>query len=182
MFLEPELNQAAEIVRRGILFKKNSYQILSKHESSKTRAITIEETYKDLKMLSVKQDELLRQSIRCIEQELFRASHVLAWAALMDFLEEKLGSDNWLSVNRIRPKWSVKSMEDLRDVGSDYQVLEVLRDLGWCTKTEDKALKGLLNKRNECAHPTEYFPNLNESLGYISEILKRIGTFQQRWH
>lgn len=169
------------IVQRALIFEKTAKAELSKYESSKARLITLDETYKDLRKLSVKQEELFKQALRCIEQSLFRASHVMAWAALMDFLEEKVAEDGFLSLSKIRTNWKVKSIDDLRDVGSDFQILEAVRDLGFCTKTEEKALKGLLNKRNECAHPTDYFPNLNESLGYISEVLKRISTFQKRW-
>jgi len=176
-----DIDEATKIIHRGLLFKQTSYQILSTHESSSARAITIEDTYKQLKQLSVKQDELLRQSIRCIETSLFRASHVLAWAALMDFIEEKISLDGFVGVNSIRPKWNIKTTEELRDIGSDFQLLEVLKELGFCTKTEEKALKGLLNKRNECAHPTDYFPGLNESLGYVSEILRRLANFQMKW-
>jgi len=97
----------------------------------------------------------------------------------MDFLEVKLAT-NLVQVNSVRPKWKVKSVEDLRDIGSDFQVIDVLRDVRLCTRTEEKALKGLLNKRNECAHPTDYYPGLNETLGYISEILRRLESFQKR--
>ncbi len=43
-----------------------------------------------------------------------------------------------------------------------------------------KALHGLLNKRNECAHPEDYYPSLNDTLGYLDEIFKRIGMLQSR--
>jgi hypothetical protein len=62
----------------------------------------------------------------------------------------------------------------------EFQLIEAARDLGLCTKTEAKALHGLLNKRNECAHPSNYFPSLNESLGYASEILQRVGQMQPK--
>lgn len=72
-----------------------------------------------------------------------------------------------------RPNWSVKSAEDLRDY-TDYQVIEAAKELRLCNKTVMKALQGLLNKRNEAAHPSDYFPNMNETLGYISELFHRI--------
>lgn len=99
----------------------------------------------------------------------------------MDFVEEQLGKDGFTALGKVRTSWKVKSVEDLRDVGSDFQVIDALRDVGLCTKTQEKALKGLLNKRNECAHPTDYYPDLNQSLGYLSEILDRIGSFQKKW-
>jgi hypothetical protein len=56
--------------------------------------------------------------------------------------------------------------------------LEAARDLGLLSKAASKALLGLLSKRNECAHPSGYSPSLNESLGYVSEILGRIEALQ----
>jgi hypothetical protein len=162
-------------------FKKSADALLASHEASKSRTITIEETYETLHKLSIKQDELIKQSLRCIENALYRAAHVLCWAALMDYVEEELGKDSFRTLNSVRPVWKVKSLEDLRDIGSDFQIIDALRDCGRCSKTEEKALKGLLNKRNECAHPTDYFPDLNQTLGYLSETLNRIATFQKRW-
>ena len=43
-----------------------------------------------------------------------------------------------------------------------------------------KALHGLLNRRNECAHPSDYFPDLNETLGYLSELFQRIEYLERR--
>jgi hypothetical protein len=57
-------------------------------------------------------------------------------------------------------------------------VIEAGKDAGAYSKTTMKALHGLLNRRNECAHPSEYFPDLNEALGYIGELFKRIKQLQ----
>lgn len=167
--------------RHAIAFGNEAKKILSSHESSQSRIITIEESYTQIKKLTLKQDDLFRQSLRCIEQSLFRAAHVLAWAAFMDFMEEQLAKDQFKRLNLIKQKWNIKLIEDLREIGSDYQVLEAIRALNLYSKTEEKALKGLLNKRNECAHPSDYYPNLNETLGYISEILHRLEMLQKRW-
>ena|SRR2546427_9269162 len=180
-FSDGNLLLAVEVARRAALFSKQANAILATHESAKSRIITVEESYKKLRQLSIKQDDLFRQALRCIEHSLFRAGHVLAWAGLMDFFEEKLAKDQFKALSKLRPHWKLKSIEDLRDIGSDFQIVEVMRELGLCTKTEEKALKGLLNRRNECAHPTDYYPGLNETLGYISETLQRLGQFQERW-
>jgi hypothetical protein len=129
----------------------------------------------------VKQDGLLKQSLLCTEFSLFRAAHVLAWAALMDFLEQKLAEDNFVKLNKVRDKWKIQCVDDLRDSRSDYQIVDAVRSLELCTKTEEKALKGLLSRRNECAHLTDYEPELNQTLGYVSEILQRIQRLQKRW-
>lgn len=136
----------------------------------------LEDTYSQLSGLNLRQDEMLRQALRCVENGLFRAAHVMAWAGFMDFLEEKLESDGLKELRRVRPHWNVKSMAELRERVAEYQLIEAARDVGLCTKNEAKALIGLLNRRNECAHPSSYYPQLNESLGYISELLQRVRT------
>ena len=168
-------------VNRVVRFEKEAHRILAVHESSSSRVVLLENTYNRIGSLSLKQDELFRQSLKCIEHELFRASHVMAWAGFMDFLEEKLYSDKFKKLKKERLKWKSKTIEDLREEVNEYQLIEVLRDLNLCTKNEVKALKGLLNKRNECAHPSDFDPGLNESLGYVSELLKRITKIQPKY-
>lgn len=158
-------------------FKKESKKILSKHETSKFRIISLESSYKKLSELSLEQDELLRQSLRCVEEELFRAAHVMSWASFMDFIEKKI-MKQIKNLRKIRPKWGIKNIVDLREKIPEYQIISVLENLGICSKNEVKAFLGLLNKRNECAHPSDYFPDLNQSLGYISEIIGRIKKLQ----
>ncbi len=181
IFSNDSTSLVTELLRRSLTFQEKANAILGTHEASGSRTIVIEGTYKKLKKLSVKQDELLRQSLRCVEHALFRAAHVLAWAGLMDLVEEKIAKDQLKKLSELRPKWKVTSVEELREVGSDYQILDAIQELGLCSKTEEKALKGLLNKRNECAHPSDYYPGLNDSLGYISEIIQRLAQFQRRW-
>ena len=68
----------------------------------------------------------------------------------------------------------------MREKYPEFQIIEAAKDMKILTKSEMKALHGLLSKRNECAHPSEYFPDLNETLGYISELLNRIGKINER--
>jgi len=163
-----------EWVRRAKSMEVDAHRILGVHEASRSRVVLLEDSYRRLRKLSLQQDELLRQALRCTENSLFRAAHVMAWAGFMDFLEEKLSSDGLKKLRAIRPKWKAATIEELRENVVEYQIIEAARDLKLCNKTEAKGLLGLLNKRNECAHPSGYFPLLNESLGYISEILQRI--------
>jgi len=60
----------------------------------------------------------------------------------------------------------------------EAQLLDVARDVGLCTKNGAKALHGLLNKRNECAHPSAYSPGFNETLGYFDEVVQRLEMMQ----
>lgn len=162
-------------------FEKEAHQILGVHEAAvPSRVYLLDSTYEELGKLSVKQDELFRQAIRCAEAELFRAAHVMAWAGLMDFLEEKLCTDGLKKLGAIRPKWKTSSIEDLRETVPEFQLIEAARELGLTTKNEMKALHGLLNKRNECAHPSDYFPGANETLGFISEVFNRVRLLQPK--
>ena len=159
---------------RARAFEYEAHNILAVHESAASRVVLLDDTYRELEVLSLRQDELMRQALRCVENKLFRAAHVMAWAAFMDFLEEKLESDGLKKVRVERPAWKGSNMAEMREYVPEMQLVEVCRDVGLCTKNETQALVGLLRKRNECAHPSNYFPGLNETLGYLSELLQRI--------
>lgn len=161
-------------------FGREANSILSKVETASSRVITLDDSYAKLAKLSLAQDELLRQALRCVEHQLYRAAHVMAWSALMDFLEEKLAADGLRAVATARPKWPTQNIEALREQVNEFQLIEVAQVVGLCSKNEVKALHGLLNKRNECAHPSPYFPNLNEALGYVAEVMQRIKHLQPK--
>lgn len=151
--------------------------ILATHEASSDRILTLEGSYEVLNGLSLDQDQLFRESLKALEARLFQAAHVLAWAAFVDFLHEFLIPDYLTALQAARPKWGLTAPEDLRDWG-EFAVIEAGNAAGAYNKTTMKALHGLLNRRNECAHPSEYFPDLNETLGYIGELFKRITQLQ----
>ena len=162
-------------------FERQAHALLAIHESSAaSRVVVLDQTYKSLGALTLKQDDLMKQALRCTEEGLYRAAHVMAWAAFMDFLEEKYQSDGLVKLKAARTAWKGKNIEEMREYVNEYQLVEASQDLGLSTKNEVKALHGLLNKRNECAHPSNYYPQLNETLGYISEVLQRITTLQPK--
>lgn len=169
-----------DLLRRVKAFENEVHILLSKHETSKSRVYDLTATYRQLAGLSLNQDDLCRQALRCAEQELYRAAHVMVWAALMDFLESKLALDGLRKLHTNYPNLAKhKSIEDLRENISEHSLIEISRKLKLLGKTQSKALLGLLNKRNECAHPSSYYPGFNETLGYISEIFNRMGQLQK---
>jgi len=175
------INLINEILKQSRNFEKEAHKLLSIHEvSKKSRLVLLEQSYKELGELSLQQDELFREALRCIEEGLFRAAHVLAWAGFIDFLEEILSSDDFKKLKAIRPKWKFSSKEELRERYPEYQIIEAAKDLGLLTKNEMKNIHGLLSKRNECAHPSDYFPDMNETLGYISELFNRIKKIEEK--
>jgi hypothetical protein len=166
-------------IERANLLAEDAHRILSGVESAKSRIITLDDSYKALSALSVKQDDLFRQALRCVEVELYRPAHVMAWAAFVDFLHDRLAQDGFQALSQVRPAWNVKAKEDLREQ-ADYQVIEAAGKCGVYGKTMMKALHGLLNRRNECAHPEDYYPDLNETLGYVAELFKRVKALQKK--
>ncbi len=174
------MRQIRTILAEVQAFEEEAHAILGIHETSKSRVILLEVTYERLSGLTLKQDELFRQALRCVENGLFRAAHVMAWCGFVDFLQMRLASDGFKKLRVARPKWQFKTLEDLREQYTDYQIIEASKQTALCTKSEMKALLGLLSRRNECAHPSNYFPGLNETLGYVSELFQRIETLQAK--
>jgi hypothetical protein len=146
--------------------------ILSTYESSPSRVITLEKSYADLADLSLDQDELFREALRAVEQGLFRAAHVLAWAGFTDWLHHLLADHHLKAVQEAVPKWRIKKAEDFRDY-SEFQVIDVGKSAKAYADKTKRSLHGLLDRRNECAHPSDYFPDLNMALGYITDLLDR---------
>lgn len=174
------MNDPITLLARVAAFTAEAHTALAVQETSKSRIVLLEQTYQKLQGLSLPQDELFRQSLRCAENALFRAAHVMAWAGFMDFFQEKLSTGNFKKLKKARSIWKLTSVEDLRDQYSEHAIIEASRDATLCTKTEMKSLHGLLSKRNECAHPSSYFPGLNETLGFISELFLRIDTLKAK--
>lgn len=152
---------------------RDAKAILATHEAAVSRVITLEASYKKLGALSLAQDEMFRESLRAVENELFRAAHVLAWAGFIDFLHNILVDNHLAALRTAREKWNVGSAEDLR-AHSDYAVIETGKVVGAYRNTMMHTLHGFLGRRNECAHPSDYFPDLNSTLGYVSDLIDRI--------
>ena len=160
---------------RAQRFELEAHGILSMHEdAAASRVIVLEQAYESLMLLNIKQDDIMRQALRCAENGLYRAAHVMAWAACMDYLEEKLSADNMVKLRGVRPNWRGRDIREMAEYVAEYQLIETLKAVGLTTKNETNALLDLLRRRNECAHPTGYLPQVNETLGYIAEIIQRI--------
>ncbi len=171
-----------DLLAKAHAFEDEAHRILAKHEATVSRVITVEDTYRTLTGLSLHQGKLFREALKCVENQLFRAAHVMAWASFMDYLEDKMIAEYLTNVKATRSKWSISSKEDLREQATEHQLITVCREIKLFSKNEEKAFLGLLNTRNECAHPSGYFPTLNETLGFISQLLNRINTLQQKPH
>lgn len=174
------MEDVRDLLRRVVRADIDARRILTTHESAIDRVITIEETYNRLAKLSLRQDDLMRQALRAIENALNRSAIVMAWAAFMDFAEEKLATKKFKALNASYPDWKITDLDDLRDKKPDYQIVEALRVTKLCTKNEMKSIHGLLSIRNESAHPSAFLPDLNRALGFVSDILHRIEIMQPK--
>ena len=169
-----------DIIARVNSFKGEAHRILSVHEAAPSRVVLLGFTYKRLQNLSLQQDELLRQALRCIETELYRAAHIMAWTALVDVIENILASDGFKKLKAARTKWNVSSPDELRENYPEFQIVEACKDVGLTSRTEMRILLGFLSKRNLCAHPSSYSPDYNQTLGYVSDIINTIQSIQSR--
>jgi hypothetical protein len=168
-----------QVLGRVAEFEVEARTILATHEATPERVVTLEQSYEKLGKLSLDQDELFREALRAVEFELFRAAHVLAWAGFIDFLHHHMWDHFQSELVVERPAWGLKVAEDFRE-HADFQVIEAGKVVEAYSKTLMRALHGLLNTRNECAHPSDYFPDLNDTLGYLSGIFKRIQHLQSK--
>jgi hypothetical protein len=181
MIITDQITDAQKIILRLERVKADSTKEFSKIETSVTRIVNLDNTRKRIGSLSIRQNDNFLEAIKCIEFGLYKSSHVIAWSGFIDFLEQLIAQDNLMKIFEIRKdlqKYS--SIEEIAENISEYEMIEIAFKMKILTKKEKKTLHGLLSKRNECAHPCDYKPDLNETLGYVSELLNRIEVFSKQ--
>ena len=159
-----------QIVKEAEKFRKEANALLSKHETSVTRVLDMQKTLKQIASLNLKQQYLLDEAVDCIQHESFRAAHVIAWAAMADYLEEWLIEDKKGNLVQHRPNWNITSVEAMMEKTGEHDVIVTLRVCGYIKKNTEQSLIALLKRRNLCAHPTGYDPDLNMTVGFVSEL------------
>ena len=167
------------ILESARAFETEAHQLLATEETSPSRVITITATYNKLNNLSLKQDELFRQAIDCAKYGFYRAAYVLAWAGAVDVIFDVL-TENFAALREAKPDWKGADVHEMAEYKPDYEFVRVLKELNLATKNQAKTFHGLLHQRNECAHPTDYTPDVNTTLGYITEVLNAVKRFQDR--
>ena len=168
------------LAARAGAFRSEAHRILAEDESSPSRVITLSDTYSQLSTMTLRQDALFRQALDCTTHGFFRAAHVLGWAGFMGFLQDRMSSDGLVAVNAAFPAWSLATLEDLRDSVVEHQQIEACKKVKLINKATMKVLLGLLSQRNECAHPGSAEPTLNETLGFLSTLIRRSGDLQTK--
>ena len=179
-------NTVEEWSARVLDFQARAHDILSAHESSGSRVISLEKSFRQLKGLSVRQEELLIEALNDIKCGSLRSAHVMAWAAFIDHLEEKMASDGLVKVNAAMAGNQKKyqraigsaTMEEIREKIKERDILDLAMETKLITGKEHAMLVGRLTERNQCGHPTSYKLNQNMTLGYVNRMMTWIETIK----
>ncbi|HEY1831110.1 MAG TPA: hypothetical protein VGG38_12795 [Acidimicrobiales bacterium] len=174
--------EVRRVAARVAAFEGDAHALLESFEDAhRSRVITLGDVLGRLTSLNLHQEELFRQALRCAENAIFLASHIMAWAAAMDLYEENLASDGLAKVHAEYPKWAAhQTLDDLRENVKEYQLIEAGKRVKLLTNSQMKSLHGYLNTRNQAAHPTGFSPGINETLGYIEALLKLCAAINQK--
>lgn len=154
---------------------------MARHEKTKSRVYLLDDTRLRLMNLSLKQKELFREGLQCIEHELYRASYVMSWAAFVDYYEDKLFL---IGLEELKKIWAslaqYKNIEEIRENVNENQLIQLGRQAKLLSKPQFRELDGYLSTRNQCAHPTEFRAGMNESLGYLASLLGFIERLEKK--
>ena len=159
----------------------NAREWLKEHNKVQARIEVLLPMRGRLDRLSLEQQqrELLKDSIRAAEADLFSAAHVLAWSGFTGFFYKPFTVD---AIQAEHPDWEMRKIDNLLRF-KDYQLIEAgWKELGLYNRGNEKTLQGLLNDRNRCAHGSGYFPDLNETWAFLKKLFDMIEYLQkQSW-
>lgn len=175
-------DRGRSLIERAAIFETEAHALLEAYEDAhQSRVIKLGDVLSRLTSLNLHQEELFRQALRCAQNEIYLAAHVMAWAALIDLYEEKITSDGLAKLHASYPKWQVHlTLEDVRENIKEFQLIEAGKKIGLLTNSQMKTLHGQLHQRNQAAHPTGFSPGINETLGYIESLLKMAAVLEAK--
>lgn len=159
------------LVRKSRLAKKAAHEVLSQHELSSSRIIHLEALSKRLSGAPVDVQNYFKEAITCLEQGLYRAAIVMAWAGHFNVFFEALYQKHEAEIRNARPRWSFKDLGELKESHAEAHLLEVAKVVQFIKRAELRIMDGQLSVRNQCAHPTMYRPSHNSAIGYVDEMI-----------
>ena len=130
----------------------------------------------------------LDESIRCAETNCVRASVVLAWCAVAHMVHKKLTSlgvptlnaefakmkaDKGLMFRAFTKDYAFSTDPDVQEAADAHLIL-LCRVLTYLDDTQYKHLKGALDLRNGCGHPTGYQPEPVKLQAYYADITQLV--------
>jgi len=172
-----------------IIIAKTESELL--HKFIKGSAIqTIGDTLRKLAQ-PIADPELLKyldESIRCAETNCIRASAVLAWCAVAHMVHKRLTSlgiatlnsefasmkaDKGLMFRTFTKDYVFSTDPDVQEAADAHLIL-LCRFLTYLDDTQYKHLKGALDLRNGCGHPTGYQPDTVKLQAYYADITQLV--------
>lgn len=172
-----------------IIIAKTESELL--HKYIKGSAIqTIGDTLRKL-VQPIADPELLKyldESIRCAETNCVRASVVLAWCAVAHVIHKKLTAlgiaklntefarmkvDKGLMFRTFTKDYVFSTDPDVQEAADAHLIL-LCRFLTYLDDTQYKHLKGALDLRNGCGHPTGYQPDPVKLQAYYADITQLV--------
>lgn len=172
-----------------IIITKTESDLL--HKFIKGSAIqTIGDTLRKL-VQPIADPELLKyldESIRCAETSCVRASVVLAWCAVAHMVHKKLASlgistlnaefakmkaDKGLMFRSFTKEYVFSTDPDVQEAADAHLIL-LCRFLTYLDDSQYKHLKGALDLRNGCGHPTGYQPDPVKLQAYYADITQLV--------
>ncbi|MCW2800501.1 MAG: hypothetical protein JWQ70_1973 [Aeromicrobium sp.] len=108
-----------------------------------------------------------------LEYKLMRPAHVAAWNGYVALALMRMANDDFHALRRIRPKWDVTSIEDVAMRTPGRTLIDLLVELRIVGADQEFALAALLQRRNDCAHPTSFEPTIEQTADYLDDILDR---------
>jgi len=111
-------------------FKEEAHQILAPYEDSVDSRVFLlrKQTLSDLSSLNVKQEAMLRQALELAQLGYNKPAIVMSWAALMDWIGNKLISEYSPQLRSRFPKAKWKSLEDLGEKVTEFDLIDLSDD------------------------------------------------------
>ena len=162
-----------EWVSRTRKAAREAHDILSIHESSPSRVVLLEELVRKLSGTPIDVQEYFKESIRCLESGLFRATVVFSWSGHFGVYSEYLYRAHEADIRSIRDKWKFNDVFELREKYAESQILDVGKEVKFIKNPTLRILQGQLSQRNSCAHPTMYRPSMNTTIGYVDQMVSQ---------
>ncbi|TFH04344.1 MAG: hypothetical protein E4H14_14945 [Candidatus Thorarchaeota archaeon] len=126
------------------------------------------------------QEDQFLQSIACLDIEAYRASIVLAWTAVADYIRRYFEIDDFQQLRDLGGNLSsVTDVRDLLDGIFDKPMIDALKEtyrakVGSQIGPIYSKLDSLRIRRNSAAHPSDQEPERVEALAFIIECMTAI--------
>ncbi|MDD5595676.1 MAG: hypothetical protein PHY94_05470 [Candidatus Omnitrophica bacterium] len=132
------------------------------------------------KILDKNQRIFLGEAITCAERGLKRASIIMTWLFVMDFMQEFIIANKKSEFNIAllrRPDANRLHQINTKDNFEDMKesiFIEIMRSSGAITPGACKILKEKLDIRNTCAHPSDIFIHESKVVNFIEDLIENV--------